>query len=267
MAEFRVLITVKTYPVPSAGYDELVCTAGICPEIGFVRLYPVPFRYLPMTKQYRKYQWIEVEAKRNRKDPRPESYRPNCETIQLVGEPLGTDFGWAERKQIVLPLQSSSMEELRARQKAEGISLGLIRPAEVEDFTAIPEKADWSPRVRAKLAQLRLFGPERKPLSKLPYKFQYRFRCDDPRCNGHRMMIEDWELGVLYLKMVEETQGDEQAAIAKVREKFFGQLCGDKVETYFFMGNMWQRPNSWLVLGGFYPPVSPQSQLQLNSNG
>ena len=26
--KLRVLITVKTYPIPSSRYDELVCTAG-----------------------------------------------------------------------------------------------------------------------------------------------------------------------------------------------------------------------------------------------
>ena len=32
---------------------------------------------------------------------------------------------------------------------------------------------------------------------KAPYKFQYRFDCDDPRCNGHKMMIADWEVGAV----------------------------------------------------------------------
>lgn len=27
--KLKVLITVKTYPIPSAKYDELVCTAGV----------------------------------------------------------------------------------------------------------------------------------------------------------------------------------------------------------------------------------------------
>ena len=31
MPHLRVLITVKTYPVVSERYDELVCTAGVCP--------------------------------------------------------------------------------------------------------------------------------------------------------------------------------------------------------------------------------------------
>lgn len=39
----RVLITVKTYPIPSDTYDELVCTAGVTENGDFVRLYPIRF--------------------------------------------------------------------------------------------------------------------------------------------------------------------------------------------------------------------------------
>ena len=59
MQKLKVLITVKTYPIPSPKYDELVCTAGVTESGDFIRLYPINFRDLPYSKQYRKYQWIE----------------------------------------------------------------------------------------------------------------------------------------------------------------------------------------------------------------
>jgi len=37
----KVLITVKTLPIPSSKYDELVCTAGVTEAGDFVRLYPI----------------------------------------------------------------------------------------------------------------------------------------------------------------------------------------------------------------------------------
>lgn len=49
----RVLITVKTYPIPSSKYDELVCTAGVTEAGDFVRLYPINFLDLPYDKQYK----------------------------------------------------------------------------------------------------------------------------------------------------------------------------------------------------------------------
>jgi hypothetical protein len=72
----RVLITVKTYPTLSSKYDELVCTAGFREDGTWIRIYPVPFRKKAYTEQYKKYDWIEIDLVKNRKDFRPESYRP-----------------------------------------------------------------------------------------------------------------------------------------------------------------------------------------------
>lgn len=47
--KLKVLITVKTYPIPSAKYDELVCTAGVTGAGDFIRLYPINFRDLPFS--------------------------------------------------------------------------------------------------------------------------------------------------------------------------------------------------------------------------
>lgn len=88
----KVLIAVKTYPIPSAKYDELVCTAGVTERGDFIRLYPINFRDLPFSRQYRKYQWIEVRAEKHRgRDVRKESYRPDCATIRILGKPISTN--------------------------------------------------------------------------------------------------------------------------------------------------------------------------------
>jgi hypothetical protein len=64
-----------TYPIPSAKYGELVCTAGVTESGDFVRLYPIRYRDLPLAQQYKKYQWIEVDVERHRSDSRKESSR------------------------------------------------------------------------------------------------------------------------------------------------------------------------------------------------
>ena len=108
MELLRVLITVKTYPIPSSKYDELVCTAGVTESGEFVRLYPVNFRDLPFSRQYKKYQWIEVMAERHTgRDSRKESYRPDCDTLKMLGEPIATKRGdWSERVKYVLVNQT-----------------------------------------------------------------------------------------------------------------------------------------------------------------
>ncbi len=58
METLKILITVKTQPIPSAKYDELVCTAGVTAAGDFVRLYPIDFRDLPYGQQYKKWVWL-----------------------------------------------------------------------------------------------------------------------------------------------------------------------------------------------------------------
>ena len=98
----KVFITVKTYPTLSKKYDELVCTAGFFEDGSWVRLYPLPFRKLDDEKQYRKYQWLELQLERNFSDPRPETYKVvDRNSIKPVGDVTGTANAWQERKDIV----------------------------------------------------------------------------------------------------------------------------------------------------------------------
>ncbi|RJO67438.1 MAG: hypothetical protein C4523_09535 [Myxococcales bacterium] len=247
----RVLVTIKTYPQPSRSHQELVCTAGVLDDGSFIRLYPVNFRYRPYWQWYKKYEWIEAEVEKNQDDPRRESYRPNLETIHPTGEWIDTKKNWAKRKPYVLPLVSRSMEELRERQEAENVSLGIIKPKEISALIVEPDEPDWKPKHQELFRQLKLFGPEQKTLEKIPFKFSYKFTCDDPRCNGHQMMIEDWELGQLYLSMRDKHGGPEIAA-EKVRQKFYDQMCAADRDTYFFVGTV-ARYGTWIVLGVFWP--------------
>ena len=50
----KVLIVVMTYPHPSRGYLELVCTAGITEQGEWVRLYPIDYRYRRRDQQFHK---------------------------------------------------------------------------------------------------------------------------------------------------------------------------------------------------------------------
>lgn len=146
---------MKTYPIPSSKYDELVCTAGVREDGEFVRLYPINFRDLPFDQQYKKYQWIEVEATRHTgRDARKESYRPDCETLKLIGKPIPTRAGdWSERARYVLKNQSAWIEELESHRKADRTSLGIFKPKKIHDLVIEPDEATWKPSFLAELAQ------------------------------------------------------------------------------------------------------------------
>lgn len=248
----KVLITVKTYPLPSTSYQELVCTAGVLPDGSFIRLYPVDYRYQPYWRWYKKYQWIEVDVEKHDRDPRKESYRPKMDTLRPLGEPLDTKNKWAERKKYVLAQRMRSMEELYELQERENVSLGIVRPKRVLDLVVEETEREWKSEWQTLFLQQRLFGPQQKPLEKIPFRFSYRFACDDPRCKGnHEMMIEDWELGQLLLTLRDSEQS-EQVAVQKVKDKFLGQMCAPDVDTHFFVGTTLQY-GKWIVLGVFWP--------------
>jgi hypothetical protein len=87
----KVLITAKTYPLPSNKYKELVCTGGVLKDGSFIRLYPLNYRYRSFHEQFKKYQWIELKIEKHPGDSRPESFRPVKDTkIKILGEPLST---------------------------------------------------------------------------------------------------------------------------------------------------------------------------------
>jgi len=82
MGQKDILIVVKTYPEISAKYTETVCTAGILADTKtLVRLYPIRFRYLEGTQQFRKYQWIKADIDKATADHRPVSYNIDPNSI------------------------------------------------------------------------------------------------------------------------------------------------------------------------------------------
>ncbi len=249
-----------TYPHPSKGYQELVCTAGINENNERVRLYPVDYRYRDRNQQFRKYQWIEADLQKAdpKKDNRPETYRPNLESIKILGEPLSTKNEWRERREIIDAMPHHTINELKELFEKDKTSLGIVRPTKIIDMEIRKANEEWKPEWKQLFSQMRLFGPQQKPLTKLPYSFHYIFECEDSE-KPSVAMCEDWELGVLFLNEVERL-GSEEKAAESVRNKFLNELCRDDKDTRFFMGTRFPY-NVWLVLGVFWPPKVQQQSL------
>ena len=259
-----MLITVKAYPNPSKTLGEAACIAGVSRTGKWVRLYPIPFRDLDDDKQFKKYQWVELkyDANKRRSDPRPETVRPIADSIKVLGKPLSTDNAWAARKDIVMPLLRASMCEIQQAQEQDGTSLGVFRPREVLDVIAEPESTpEWTEDQLAKLGQRDLFlTREKRPLEKIPFSFSYRYRCEGCRNKEpHRMKIIDWELAELWRHY--RRGHDERATVEAVRTKYGDELCGASKDSYFYTGNMQAYPQTFLILGVFWPPKTTQFGL------
>jgi hypothetical protein len=270
MARVKVLITVTTYPLPSRSYDELVCTAGVLEDGSWIRIYPVPFKFL----EFKKYQWVELNLQAPRKaDFRPESNSPvkaDLSDLRIVGE-IDTKHHWEGRKKYCLKNVFTSIDRLIEESKApSNRSLATFKPAKVIDFIIEEEEREWKKDWIEQMKQLDMFtqseksqGAPRVPIRKVPYKFKYHFV--DDKGKESKMMIEDWEIGALYWNCLASCEGDEGKTLQKVKQKYFDDLALTK-DLYLFMGTTaeghrrrWTNP--FVIIGVFYPTKVTQTRL------
>jgi len=274
MERKRIYITVKTYPTLSEKYDELVCTAGICDDGSWIRLYPLPFRKLDNEQKFKKYQWIEADIERNTSDFRFESHKVfNIDTIKVF-ESETAKVNWEERKRILFKSEkayTNLAELIKLAKEPPYRSLAIFKPAKILDFYSEPAERDWPKdkleRIQAKAEQLSLFQTpdevieEFKVVQKLPYVFKYKF--EDDQGKESNLMIEDWEAGTLYLNCLRNANGDEGEALEKVREKYWDDFVNKDI--FFFLGTRKSdhhlAVNPFSIVGVFYPPVDKQGKL------
>lgn len=270
-----MLITVKAYPLPSRSYDELVCTAGITEDGTWIRIYPVPFRFLRDEGQYSKYQWVELDLKKREDDFRPESYSPvdtGLQDLEII-KGLDTNNHWRERKYYILdqgPEVYTSKEKLIEDSKApEFNSLATFKPARFLDFEWEEDDREWKGSFQRNIQQSDLFDErggrgDFDVVRKLPYKFFYKF--EDQEGKSSRLMIEDWEIGALYWNCLKDADGNEQVALQKVRQRYWNDFMGNK-DLYLFLGTTLKyhrinAPNPFVIIGVFYPSIDPQANQQ-----
>jgi len=93
----------------------------------YIRLYPIPYRYLLGEHQFKKYQWVRAKIRKRQKDDRPESHEIQKDSIRL-GDIVGTRKDWSVRKMLFLSQPKnlfSSLEDLQKSHMERGTSLGL----------------------------------------------------------------------------------------------------------------------------------------------
>ena len=219
--EEEILILVKAYPNPSNILGESVCSAGITRSGKWIRIYPVPFRDLPTHQQFEKFQWIRAKvAPAREKLNRPESHKIDPSSILLL-EKIPAGKSWGERERLILPHISRSLEELWDMQKSRNVSLGAFKPKAVRDFLSVRGESEWTEVQMGVLGRTSLFNQSRTVLEKIPYKFVYKFSCNDERCgeNGHEICIIDWEVNESYRRW-KNIYPDEKTTLQKHKEKW-----------------------------------------------
>ncbi len=235
------------------------CTAAITDAGQFVRLFPVPYRFLSTDKRFRKYQWIEVDTT-PAKDGRVESLKIRGDSIQIVSDELSTHDHWKARKDYVFPLRSPSLCYLKRQRNTHGHpTLGVFKPKSIKRLLIQASDSTWTESQLGILRQGDLFqdGPQGE-LEKVPFKFKYEFTCEDSECAGHALSCTDWEMGESWRRWSEKYGESEWEN--KFRLRYEREMI-DKYDTHFYVGTVHQHPAEWIIVGLFYPTRSPQAGL------
>jgi hypothetical protein len=256
----KALIVVRTYPTPAKTGAEVSCTAAITENGEWLRLFPVPWRYLDKGQQFRKYNWVTLTVTKA-SDPRPESYKLKQNGIKIESS-VDTSRGWKERKEVVFPLRAHCLCCLVRQRNRDGHpTLGVFRPKAIEKLVIEADTPTWSQKQLNELRQGHLFtkGPKEE-LEKIPFKFKYRFRCECPRCNGHTLICVDWEMAESYRKWHKD-YGDKWEE--KFRQRYEKEMI-EKYDTHFYVGTVHVHPHTWIIVGLFYPPRSVAGLFEQN---
>jgi hypothetical protein len=277
---------VKAYPAVSTKYGEVACIAGVQfrdtgpfspPEVQWIRLFPVPFRDLEDTQKFKKYQPIRVRVESHSGDSRPETRRPDRESLELAGDVVPSKDAWRARRPYVEPLMVDSMCAIQEAREEDRTSLGIFRPAEIlgldiEPIDVEKEKKDLAEDMARREAQGSLLkgaeiDEEKELLGALdliPYRFKLEYRCTDASCKkGHSQSILDREILQLFRRQRHRSDWEEV-----VRRHVLEKVCGPTKDLALIVGNQHRYENAFLVLGFWWPEkAAPQAQMGLGDLG
>lgn len=261
-----VLILVKATPQPSQKYGDTVCVAGIALDPGparWVRLYPVPFRYIGTAQQFKKYAIVSVKVRHAGQDAREESLKIDAESI-VIGAEVPR---WSQRSVRVqdLPEISTCEAVRRVGTNLHSSSLALVRPREVDDIS-FTEHGSWSDTqlagIAAHQANDTLFEEEDRHVLEPPrFKASLHYHCEDSACSGHRQRILDWELTALQSKLLRRGWSDDEVRSA-IRRNFLETPFASDRDPRLFLGNQENptRRRQFTVLGVYYPRTADAQQ-------
>lgn len=241
----RVWVLVKAYPQPSQQYGETVCVAGILEDqSSFVRLYPIRYRMLPEYRQFDRFDLIEVEVFRPNNDQRPESFRAVEDSIRILRE--GKKASPESRVELWRNFVSPSLTALQEDQKANGTSLGIVRPdpesvrLKVKPFTKASDEDKAA--TRSMKDQQALFEERVTPVPDPEYVFSYAFTSGG---HQHEMQIHDWEVQATWFHY--KRQYGEEDGMRRLREMYEQVFPANNL--HLLMGTLNSRRWQFMIIG------------------
>ena len=251
----RVRILVKAFPQPSEKHEETVCCAGITEDGSrLLRLFPIRYRRLRREHRFERFDLVEMTVTKA-SDPRPESYRVDEASIQLVES--GKKLSDEAKVQLWQPFIAPSLKDLYADNRDTARSLGIIRPDPGSvRFTARPaEDADAADRDLAEqvrqMQQSSFLEDPLAPLEKPEFAFEYQFTS-----TGHPhgpMMIHDWEVQEAY-RQYKRRYGE---AASDYLQRMYGATIPAR-NLHLIMGTMLAHPRTFIIIGLLRSGLDPE---------
>jgi hypothetical protein len=238
-AAVELMVNCKTYPSVSAKYIETVCTGGVQPSGEFVRLYPIPYRFLNSSERYRRWEVIRVKAYRDDRDTRPESWRleqgSRIESIDFISTECRR-WEWMKK----------SVHESAAAMEAKGLTNGCVEIEPIEFYWEEDEK-EWTPAQLSVFQQGMLFesADEMKSLAdRVPWQFRLKYREKNTGLEGDKKVLQ-WSLYQGFRRERKNASSDEFALLAiaeKMRKRLF-----DTERTIFAILGTHSLSGHWMI--------------------
>jgi hypothetical protein len=224
LEDFTMLGTTVPEPTKTDG-RVFVCSAGISPEMGLVRIYPLARRNIP-----RRWSTYRVPLERNPRDSRKESWQVRGDRSEGAHEYINSAFEKvgelkrSQRRDLLSKYLVESIQEANSRR----MSLAILQPKIGDlDFDFNPE-SPASP-------MLKLFDVEQKPAEgakRFPYIPRLHFRDES---GPHHLMIRDWGCFEWMRKYPQ-------------RYKELPQCLNLNEDSSLLIGNFNQHRTSWLII-------------------
>lgn len=249
----KVLIVGRATPEPSKKHIETVCTGGLTEEGEFLRLYPIPLRYLDPRQKYRQWSWAEFDICKSPHDKRKESYIVREDTIRVLGRVSGE----TERFDLLRKAIVRDRETLDVMYRTDWTSIGLIE-INVCEFIGRTRRQDWA-KAKPYTMQSHLYV-KKMPLDQPTMDVQIRFSCkNNPNCRSHLCRLIGWEYAEA-LRNFTQKYGSLDGAFVRFEQELKKRYMDPAKQTLALMATHFKY-GSWMVAQLFAFPMNVPSRL------
>ncbi len=186
-------------------------------------------------------------------DPRPESYRVDEGSIQIVQN--GKQLKPEDKVRLWANHIAPSLHDLWDQNKTEHRSLGIIKPDPGSLRFKIQEasKSDQEDQQVASMVfqQVSLLEGLLKPIEQPKYSFRYQYTCDGHK---HKHQIHDWEVQAAFINY-KRLYKTEDKALEMIENEYQNNIPNQNL--HFIMGTMKAHPQTFIVIGLLRSTVSP----------